>query len=1328
MNKKTLAQTFRKLTFPQLILIGLAVVLFALSPIGVGIYANAQDLFSLSSEAETPPSWLGNADSPEMLATDRSYAILAGKLINLGLVDTSMCPDKGMLANGNATACGAIAAHSAVILWQNQYDQQILLTAGQENVPPYLLKNILAIESQFWPSRHLTIYGYYEYGLGHITQMGADTLLHWNEPVYIQFCRSVFTSKTCEKPYTWLKAEEKDALRGAVLRTVSGDCEHCPGGVNLTQAKASIPVVAAAIKANYNNILWMLEEHTGRDPKSYFETSDLWRLASANYNAGPGCIESALKKTIQFNLKPTWKTISSQFDEGCIGAIQYVDALSNIDGVDRVSLDEARSDTNKASIMVLGNEYLSPTPKPTIEEPTATSEFTETPLAEVDETATPEFTATALPEDLATIDPAFTATETAAAVTDPTEVVEPSTTPIPTVENPTEMPTPFVPAPTSIPYDGETEGIIVKFRSYVPELISDVVLDLSNGQVTNQIDALGLTVMEVPASESAAVLRSLNSNLFVEYAEPDFSGEMMGTPPNDRYYADGLQPNLAALHIDVTAWDLSTGNNVVVAIIDTGVDIVHSQFFEKIWVNPAETTNGIDDDENGYVDDVNGWNFLDPLDGQNLTDGNGHGTHSAGIMVATHNDSAIAGIAPGAKLMVLKALDSNGNGNYSDIAEAITYAADNGADVIQIGFGGTVNSDALQTATDYAYSKNVTIVAAAGNSGTDMNYYPAANNHVIGVGALDHDYTHLADFSTFGSAVDLVAPGRGILSSLPSENYGGWSGSSVSSAQVTGIVALLSDPLLSLDTTDKIQAALFGTALSLGSDNSFGSGIPRAYEALAAGATMSTPTPGPTQTVTPMPNPPDGVTMANYEEFWAYTQSCYDLFIDMSVPILNPEYSSIGSPFPDATESIDNLFSSCDTTLFKNVGGYWQIIDFAKATGSTATSMKFIQKAVLSTQFYVSSSWVDDELKLQVSTDNGTTWSTLKTYNLGTPPSEGSPGGQYIDDISDLVKTPAQLNNFRFRLFASDVPNSYDGFTIYLDTVKLEVTGNLEPAAVIMDPMVPFSAARTDSVNFVGLGTDPEEGDLSANIVWMSNIDGKLGTGASLTVTGLTPGTHTITATITDSLGQTGSSKPITITITGESGPHGNFDSGTSACALCHRTHSAQAPGELLAYPSSSWDNNGFCLSCHSSGGGAEVVKTHSNKSYPNKIEGEFELLCVQCHDPHGNTGNLFLVRTNLYDGMMPTNLESMTLLATPVTFTDLLGSGSLGNTNDGTSVCVACHIGKTTNHTGGLGHTGPNNYSGQSCINCHSHSAFIVVGGEPIPNGFMANTPTPAP
>jgi predicted CXXCH cytochrome family protein len=519
---------------------------------------------------------------------------------------------------------------------------------------------------------------------------------------------------------------------------------------------------------------------------------------------------------------------------------------------------------------------------------------------------------------------------------------------------------------------------------------------------------------------------------------------------------------------------------------------------------------------------------------------------------------------------------------------------------------------------------------------------------------------------------------------------------------------------------------LFGTALSLGPENSFGSGIPQAYEALAAGATMATPTPGPTQAVTPMPTPSGGITMAAYEEFWAYTpQVCKDRLLT-TLLITDSANSAIGPTLPDATEAFDTVFASCDG-IFASTG-YWQVSDFAKANGSTSTSINNLQKVVLSTQFYVSSGWVDDELQLQVSTNSGATWSTLITYNSTTLPSVGSAGGLYIDDISDLVTTSTQLNNLLFRIYGSNAVNTQDTFTIYLDTVMLAVTANLEPAAVIMAPLEPYSAAWNDTTTLEGKATDPEQGDLSANIVWMSNIDGKLGTGATLSVSGLTPGTHSITATVKDSFGQIGTSKSITITITGSSGPHGNFETDTSACALCHRTHSAQAPGELLAYPSSSWDNNDFCLSCHSSGGGAEVVKTHSNKSYPNKIEGDFELLCVQCHDPHGNTGNLFSVRTHLYDGMMPTNLSSMTLLAAPVTFTNLIDTGSLGNTNDETSVCVACHIGKTTNHTGGAGHTGSTNYSGQSCINCHSHSAVIVVGGTPIPNGFMANTPTPTP
>ncbi len=1334
----------------------LAIFVILLSLLGGANPASALRPFVSGNQQAEPPSWLDEAKTADALATDRSYAILAGKLINLGLVNAKSCPGNGLMGNGNASPCGEIAARDAVILWQNQYDEQILLAAKANNVPPFLLKNILAIESQFWPSRHMTIYGYYEYGLGHITQMGADTILHWNPETYTQFCRSVFTAKTCEKPYTWLPDKEKATLRGAVLRAVSGDCEHCAGGVNLTQAKTSIPVIAAALRANYNNAFSILDSHSTKSIET-IGRSDIWRLAASNYNAGPGCIESAVKKTARLNMAFNWKNISGQFDEGCQGAIKYVDTISNVDAVDTANLETALQDTSKAAQMVLGNEFATPTAQPTVAEPTHTPEATATQAP----TITPNVAVTQTLEAQPTLvveetQPVLDGTETPTPLATITEQPSPTVT----AEQPTAMPTPYVPDPET--GDPElSESVIVKFRPFVPVVIEKILIDLAEGDVTGKLKQAGITIMDVPAGSVDSVLEDLNGNLFVEYAEPDYVGQWAGTPPTDTYYLDGHQQNLAAMQTGVEAWDISTGTGSVVAVIDTGVSSAHPELLGRIWTNDDNAGNG-DNDNNGYVDDTHGWNFVDGSPDV-LTDQNGHGTHTAGIIAANNDGQGMVGVAPGAKVMVLKALNESGYGKYSDVVAAIHYAVDNGADVIQLGFAGEYNSDALLEATNYAYANNVTVIAATGNTGTDAALFPAANPHVIGVGAVDSSFTNLASFSTFGIAVDLVAPGSGILSAVPGGGYAGWSGTSVSSAQVSGLVALLANQGTSFDTPDKVAAALYGTAKELGSSNSFGAGMPQVYLAMTLGAGFVTPTPGPTAASTTMPEPPDGFNLPQYEEFWAYNEDADPSYIDpreqsctdnlaISLTISDIGANAIGPEFPDAAEGFDNTWATCAGTFAS--GGSWLIPDFVKVNSQASTSIPVIEKVVLNARFYFeadgASTWADDEYALQISPDDGYSWVTISSFNATNPPPLSANANVYVDDVSDVINTNARLKQFRLRLLAvGQGPNNQaETIQIRFDQVKLEVTANQLPLVKIaVAPTIELTPGATstydkgDTVTLTASAQDAEDGVITGSAIrWYSDIDGYLASGTALNSSTLTPGTHSITATVTDSENQTATSAALSITVNHDNGPHGSFSTSTDACALCHRVHSAQSAGDILSYPSSSYENNDFCLTCHSASGSATVVVTHSNLHYSGKAEADFELLCIQCHDSHGNTGNIFSVRANLYSGQRPTNFTSMTRLTDAVTFTSLTGANSFDNTGTSSALCVACHIGLTTSHTGGSGHAAepvgagtptptPIDYTGQSCIKCHTHTytTTVVESGTPVkyPNGFMAATPT---
>ncbi|MEH6810933.1 MAG: S8 family peptidase [Motiliproteus sp.] len=202
---------------------------------------------------------------------------------------------------------------------------------------------------------------------------------------------------------------------------------------------------------------------------------------------------------------------------------------------------------------------------------------------------------------------------------------------------------------------------------------------------------------------------------------------------------------------------------IVVAIIDTGIDYRHPDLPQsQLWRNPTEKANGRDDDGNGLIDDLIGWNFIN--DSKTPWDDHGHGTHVAGIIAAgANNNIGIAGVAPNARLMVLKALDSSGHGSGSDIARAIRYAVDKGARIIHLSLGGEQPGAVEIDALNFALRRETLVVTAAGNQASGDNNGYESLPEVLVVGALDPQGQRAA-FSNWGPSLDLLAPGVEILS------------------------------------------------------------------------------------------------------------------------------------------------------------------------------------------------------------------------------------------------------------------------------------------------------------------------------------------------------------------------------------------------------------------------------------------------------------------------------------------------------------------------------------------------------------------------------------
>ncbi len=291
------------------------------------------------------------------------------------------------------------------------------------------------------------------------------------------------------------------------------------------------------------------------------------------------------------------------------------------------------------------------------------------------------------------------------------------------------------------------------------------------------------------------------------------------------------------------AWDITTGSDtVLLGIIDTGIDYRHPDLINKMWENPGETGtdsqgrdkryNGIDDDNNGFIDDYRGWDFtnregfpFDSTDGDFVNWDNNpldtipgqfgfHGTFVAGIAGAEFNNlTGIAGVAPNIKLMNIRAFDNTGNGGEDDVAAAILYAVQMGAKVINMSFGDNSFSYILKDVIQYAYAQGVVLVGSSGNSNSEDPHYPSGYSEVICVGSsTDQDYR--SSTSNYGSTLDLVAPGSDILSTDLGGGYVHASGTSAATPYVAGTAALI----LSLHnyTNEEVKQILKSTSDDIG--------------------------------------------------------------------------------------------------------------------------------------------------------------------------------------------------------------------------------------------------------------------------------------------------------------------------------------------------------------------------------------------------------------------------------------------------------------------------------------------------------------------------------
>ncbi len=375
--------------------------------------------------------------------------------------------------------------------------------------------------------------------------------------------------------------------------------------------------------------------------------------------------------------------------------------------------------------------------------------------------------------------------------------------------------------------------LLVSFRSGLPRERIKEALRAHGGKKEEVLKHSGIVKLSLPSENMERVMREYNRDPAVEFAEPNLiystherrdilrrlnlerkenypdriSEDKKNIHERDHVsYKETSLQNLPPAYdteeeleenqwglekIDAPeAWEVETGSSsVVIAVIDTGTDLKHPDLADNIWQNPKEEEDGQDNSGSGYVDDIHGWDFVDGNNDPNPADleMETHGTHVAGIAAAS-GQREVVGVSQKSSIMALRVLGVMGFGTLEDISEAIFYAADNEAHIINMSLGGP-SSYLMEKAVDYAFDKGTFVIAAAGNSSSTYISYPASYEKVFAVGASDSE-DEKADFSDYGEGLEVVAPGVDILSAVPGEEYDEYSGTSMSAPLVSGLASL----------------------------------------------------------------------------------------------------------------------------------------------------------------------------------------------------------------------------------------------------------------------------------------------------------------------------------------------------------------------------------------------------------------------------------------------------------------------------------------------------------------------------------------------------------
>jgi len=375
------------------------------------------------------------------------------------------------------------------------------------------------------------------------------------------------------------------------------------------------------------------------------------------------------------------------------------------------------------------------------------------------------------------------------------------------------------------------DRLLIQFKQGTNANIMAQVHARAGGKFESIIPRVGVQVITVPAGWGTATLAAYRLCQEVLHAEPD-SAAYITDAPNDTYFDSqwGMYKVAAP-----QAWDITQGSPTIrIAILDTGIDLEHPDLASKI-VGSVNFTTSPTADANGAS----------------------HGTHVAGIAAAsTNNGIGVAGLGYNCSLMNVKVLGDDGYGYYSWIAQGIIWAADHGAQVINLSLGGSIASSTLENAVNYAWNKGAVVAAASGNEATTSPLYPAYYTNCIAVGATDR-YDNLTSFSNYGSWVDVAAPGIGIYSTKPDGLYCLMSGTSMATPHVAGLAGLVfsvaNDANGNGKLNDEVRARIESTCDETGIAVAYGR--INAYRAVQGSAASPAPSPAPAPSPTPTPAP-----------------------------------------------------------------------------------------------------------------------------------------------------------------------------------------------------------------------------------------------------------------------------------------------------------------------------------------------------------------------------------------------------------------------------------------------------------------------------------------